>query len=123
MEFRERLKKLRKDQEKTQYELAKEVGTSQAAISRLEAGDQNPSYEVIRKLSKALNVSPSYLMGGKVRGEDIEELKPEEEAHFRQYRGLNEEQQQELRRFAQYVQMRDKMAKEEQGEDKGGTSS
>lgn len=122
MEFADRLKKLRQDQEKTQYELAQDVGTSQAAISRLEAGDQNPTYEIIRRLSDALNVSPAYLMGGKVKGEDVEELKPEEEAHFRQLRGLNEEQRKEIQRYMQYVQMRDKMEEEEQEDDEGGAS-
>ena len=36
----------------TQEELAKEVGTSQSAIHRIEKGGQNVSLEMIKKLSE-----------------------------------------------------------------------
>ncbi len=39
----------------TQGELAKEVGTDQAVISRLENMSAHPSLELIRRIAKALN--------------------------------------------------------------------
>lgn len=41
----------------TQQELAERVGTTQSAISRLEAGDSYPRVEMLFKLAKALNVT------------------------------------------------------------------
>jgi len=38
----------------TQKELAKKAGTKQSAISRLEAGNANPSIAFLKKISKAL---------------------------------------------------------------------
>lgn len=38
----------------TQAALAKKIGTKQSAISRLEQGTYNPSYEFLRKVSQAL---------------------------------------------------------------------
>ena len=39
----------------TQAELAKEAGTSQSLVAKLERGRLNPSYEVVRKLLEALD--------------------------------------------------------------------
>lgn len=38
----------------SQRELAKKVGTSQAAISRIESMDANPSISLLKRISKAL---------------------------------------------------------------------
>jgi ribosome-binding protein aMBF1 (putative translation factor) len=38
----------------SQKELAKRLGTGQSAISRLESGTYNPSFQFLKKLSKAL---------------------------------------------------------------------
>jgi len=38
----------------TQKELARQIGTKQSAISRLERGTANPSLAFLRKLTKAL---------------------------------------------------------------------
>lgn len=39
----------------TQKELAKKVGTSQAAISRIEAMNGNPSLNLLKRIAQALN--------------------------------------------------------------------
>lgn len=98
MDLGERLAQIREDQELSQSALARMVGTSQSAISQIEAGERNPSYEMIRKLAGALAVTPSYLVG-----EDLEELSKEEQVHFREYRGLTEEAKQELKEFMAYL--------------------
>lgn len=38
----------------TQTELAREIGTRQSAIARLESGNYNPTIGMLRKVSKAL---------------------------------------------------------------------
>ena len=39
----------------TQKELAKRIGTTQSAVSRLESGRYNPTIEFLRALAKALH--------------------------------------------------------------------
>lgn len=39
----------------TQKELAKKIGTTQSAVSRLESGRYNPTVDFLRALAKALN--------------------------------------------------------------------
>jgi ribosome-binding protein aMBF1 (putative translation factor) len=41
----------------TQKELALKIGTKQSAISRLESGDQNPTIQLLQKVSKALGAN------------------------------------------------------------------
>lgn len=47
----------------SQSELAKAVGSSQQVISRYEAGTNEPKAEILKRLSKALGVTISYLLG------------------------------------------------------------
>lgn len=50
---------LRKEKKLTQKELAKEIGTSQPAIARLESGNyKNVSLAFLRKLAEALDAVP-----------------------------------------------------------------
>lgn len=39
----------------TQAALAKKMGTKQSAISRLESGESNPSFTLLRKVAKGLD--------------------------------------------------------------------
>ena len=39
----------------TQKQLAQKIGTKQAAISRLESGEYNPSFLLLQKVARALN--------------------------------------------------------------------
>lgn len=56
-EFRKAVVSARLASGLTQRELADRVGTTQSAISRLEAGDGFPRMEMLFKLARALNVS------------------------------------------------------------------
>ena len=100
-ELGRRLAKIRDDAGLTQSGLARLVETSQSAISQIESGDRNPSYEMIRKIAEALDVSPGYLLGG-----EVEDLNPEEEAVFRLYRGLPDKGRSELQEFAAYLRQK-----------------
>ena len=55
----EQIIKARKEQNMTQAELAKRVGTQKSNISRLESGNYNPSLDFLTKVSKALGKSLS----------------------------------------------------------------
>lgn len=56
-EFRRKLIGARLSAGLTQAELAERIGTKQSAISRLEGGDAEPSFDMLRRLAAALNVS------------------------------------------------------------------
>lgn len=62
-EFNDRLRKARESLGLTQADLAKKSGLQAAAISHFETGHRAPSFENLRKLSDALNVSVDYLLG------------------------------------------------------------
>ena len=53
-EFIQMIIKKRIDRGLTQKELAQRIGTKQAAISRLESGDYNPTVSILRKVADAL---------------------------------------------------------------------
>lgn len=62
-EFQERLRKMREARGFTQADLAKKTGLQAAAISHFETAQRAPSFDNLRKLSDALNVSVDYLLG------------------------------------------------------------
>lgn len=99
MELGARVQEIREDQGLTQTQLAELVGTSQSTISQIEAGDRNPSYKMLRQLASALKVTVGYILGE----EEIGDLNPEEEAHFREYRGLSDGARRQLRQYAQFL--------------------
>src|SRR3954447_26018600 len=56
-EFRRKLIQARLSAGLTQQQLAERIGTKQSAIARLEGGDAEPSFAMLRLLAMALNVS------------------------------------------------------------------
>lgn len=101
MQIGPRIAQIREDAGFSQSSLARAVGSSQSAISQIEAGERNPSYEMLRQIAEALGVSTPYLVGA-----EVEQLKPEEQAHFRQYRGLPEGARRELEEYAAYLRFK-----------------
>lgn len=61
--FGERLKELRLEKGLYQWQLAKDVGYTQAAIARWEAGLQNSNIEVAVAFAQYFSVSTDYLLG------------------------------------------------------------
>lgn len=97
--FGERLARLREDAGLSQSALSRRIGTSQSAISQIEAGERSPSYGMLVQLADALGVTMAYLVGAAV-----EQLSPAEEVHFRRYRALPADAQRELDAYAGYLQ-------------------
>ncbi len=63
MNFKDRLKELRKHKGLSQVALAEELGVSKSIIGAYETGDRNPSYEALEELADYFNVSIDYLIG------------------------------------------------------------
>lgn len=63
VEFGDRLRNLRKENNLTQKELASLIGVQNSIISFYEVGDRAPSPQVIVKLASVLHVTTDYLLG------------------------------------------------------------
>lgn len=63
MSFGNILKKIRQDNNLTQEELARKIGTSRSNIANYENDKNMPSVEILEKISKIFNCSIDYLMG------------------------------------------------------------
>lgn len=98
MEIGNRVAQVREEQGLTQSALARAMNISQSAVSQIEAGERNPSFDMLRQIANALGVSLPHLVGA-----PVEKLTAQEETHFRQYRGLSPEARQELQEFAAYL--------------------
>ena len=55
--FSRRLRELRRAAGLTQAELVKRSGVSKQAVSNLELGNREPTWETVRRLARALGVS------------------------------------------------------------------
>lgn len=63
MDIGERIKRVRKEKNMTQKQLADKLHISYVNVSQLENGHRSPSVETINKLAGALGVSAAYLAG------------------------------------------------------------
>ena len=61
--FQTRLRAVREQRGYSQAELATKASLQPAAISHFETGQRSPSFENLRRLSDALDVSVDYLLG------------------------------------------------------------
>jgi transcriptional regulator with XRE-family HTH domain len=98
MDIGPRIAEIRDQAGLSQSALARAIGSSQSAISQIEAGERNPSYDMLRQIAKALGITVPHLVGA-----EVEKLSPEEKVHFRNYRGLTDEAKRELEDFAAYL--------------------
>ncbi len=63
MQFNERIRALREDNDLTQTELAKAFNINQITISQYERGKREPSLDIIIRYSKYFKVSTDYILG------------------------------------------------------------
>lgn len=57
-----RMKKVRKEQKRTQVHVADEAGIDSSYYAKVERGEANPSLEVLNAIVKALHVSSSEIL-------------------------------------------------------------
>lgn len=87
MDMAQRIKKLRKQNNLTQEELASKLGLQKSAIAKYENGRvENMKRSIIQEMSRIFNVSPIYLLGW----EEQEELSNKEEKLLMHFNNLNE---------------------------------
>jgi transcriptional regulator with XRE-family HTH domain len=55
-QFGKRLRKIRRDKDMTQEQLAEAIGVTMEYISRMEGGRYSPSFQVLEKLAEVLEV-------------------------------------------------------------------
>jgi len=60
-EFLKNLRDYRKEQHISQEKLAEMCGVATSTIGGIESANQNPSFEIILKIAKALNIHPADL--------------------------------------------------------------
>lgn len=100
MEFGDRLRQTREAKGMSQQDLADRAGIQASAVSHFELGRRLPSFDNIRRLADALNVTSDFLLG---RTDVREVAGPEAAALFREYRELSTADQQALSKFAEHL--------------------
>lgn len=60
MQFKDKLKELRKSKSLTQKEFAEKYGFSRTTITELESGRKKPTLKIIERLSNSTNTSTSF---------------------------------------------------------------
>tara|TARA_R110000823_G_scaffold47903_1_gene121737 strand:- start:6431 stop:6772 length:342 start_codon:yes stop_codon:yes gene_type:complete len=103
--FKKRLVDTRKRRELSQEGLAKMAGLPATAISHFESGGRKPSFDNLRKLADALEVSIDYLMG---RTDEISGHVLAEAEIFRDYENLTEDDREAARIFMATLAKRNK---------------
>ncbi len=94
MEFKDRLKQLRKAKKLSQNELATAIGVHVTNISRYERGENKPATDVLAKLANQLNTTTDYLMNGSTEEAAISNLTDKELLSlFKQVSNLSNERQ------------------------------
>ena len=103
--FKSRLQKTRKLRELSQDELANKAGLASTAISHFESGKRKPSFDNLRKLADALEVSIDYLMG---RADNLNGNQSAEAEIFRDYENLTDNDRELARDFMARLAQRNK---------------
>lgn len=103
MEFKDKLKKKRIELKLTLEEVAKKVGVSTPTIQCYESGEiKNVRRDKIKRLSDALQVSPSYLMGWEVaENQDNDEIQTLAAHHDGEE--WTEEELEDIERFKAFI--------------------
>lgn len=105
MEFKDRLKMLRKERRLTQVKLGEMLNYGYTAIANYESGRNQPSIPDLKKIASIFNVSMDYLLGvNDIRHPYVIDDDTAEFNEFRRYYALlNEESKDELMAYMRYL--------------------
>ena len=103
--FPERLRTAREHRELSQGELAHRAGLQASAVSHFETAGRKPSFDNLKKLADALNVSTDYLLG---RTAEMEGSAKTGDRLHRHYAGLSSEYQEMADEFLEVLARRAK---------------
>ncbi|TVQ79774.1 MAG: XRE family transcriptional regulator [Phycisphaeraceae bacterium] len=95
--FAERLKASRDARGQSQSDLAARAGFQASAISHFETGRRTPSFDNLRRLANALNVTTDYLLG---RVDEMDAYSEEANPIFREFRDMSPADQEFLKAMA-----------------------
>lgn len=107
--LKDQLIKLRKENKKTQEDIAKLLGITRPAYTAYESGKRQPDYESLIKLSTYYNCSIDYLLTGEQKSDKVKEAN-QENLYFFDMEGLSDEEIEDIKRHIEYVKWK---AKEE----------
>ncbi|MFC5732155.1 helix-turn-helix domain-containing protein [Cytobacillus gottheilii] len=107
--LKEQLIKLRKENNKTQEDLAKLLGVTRPAYTAYESGKRNPDYESLIKLSEYYDVSLDFLLTGKEKDGETEKGN----LFFFDMEGLSEEEIEDIKRHIEYVKWKASQGRQE----------
>jgi transcriptional regulator with XRE-family HTH domain len=96
--FSERLREIREMKKWNQDDLARRADLQPSAISHFENGRRHPSFDNLKRLADALNVTVDYLLG---RTDDPKSAGPVADALFRNFRQLSPDEQDIISRFTE----------------------
>lgn len=105
MEFKDRLKMLRKENRYTQVKLGEMLNYGYTAIANYESGRNQPSIPDLKKIASIFNVSMDYLLGvNDIRHPYVIDDETAEFNEFRRhYAMLNEDSKDELMLYMQFL--------------------
>ncbi|HIT72111.1 MAG TPA: helix-turn-helix transcriptional regulator [Candidatus Fimicola cottocaccae] len=109
MEFKDRLRFLRKEKHHTQKKLGEILNYGYTAISNYESGRNEPSISDIKKIAKFFDVSVDYLLCvNDIRNPYLQEESSESFMEFKNlFSKLDEDNKEELLRYMKYLSVRD----------------
>lgn len=99
-EFAERLRKVRERKGLRKADLAKKAGFQPSAISHFESGRRSPSFDNLRRLADALEVTTDFLLG---RTEDVGAAGPLVQQLFRDVENLTSADLENLAKYADFL--------------------
>lgn len=105
MEFKDRLKALRKEKKLTQVKLGEMLNYGYTAIANYESGRNQPSIPDLKKIASIFNVSMDYLLGvNDIRHPYVIDDETAEFNEFRRYYAmLNVDSKDELMLYMQFL--------------------
>ncbi len=105
MEFKDRLKLLRKEKRLTQVKLGEMLNYGYTAIANYESGRNQPSIPDLKKIASIFNVSMDYLLGvNDIRHPYVIDDETAKFNEFRRYYAmLNEESKEDLMLYMQFL--------------------
>lgn len=103
--FQDRLRLAREARKLTQSELAEKAGFQPSAISHFETGGRTPSFDNLKRLADALNVSTDYLLG---RVDDMKASGPVSQQIFRHLGSMSTADQDSIAMMAKMLAAKNK---------------
>jgi transcriptional regulator with XRE-family HTH domain len=103
--FQDRLRFAREARKLTQAELAEKSGLQPSAVSHFETGGRSPSFDNLKRLADALDVSTDYLLG---RVDEIKASGPVSQQIFRHMGSMSTSDQESLAMMAKMLAAKNK---------------